>query len=157
MSVNELEKMLSNAKGKIMFVGVGSEIRGDEVGVKRIIEKITQADISEVAAIWTDTRPENCLKNIESYNPREVVFLLASKFGGEPGEIRVLDITDSEDSLHESPLTTLSHYLNTQVGTKSRLVVVEPKYLKIVGVSDEMVNASNRIGDQIISTLKKHR
>jgi hydrogenase maturation protease len=157
LSFEELTVFLDNdISGRIMFIGIGSEIRGDEVAVKIIIEKISTAKIENIAAIWTDTRPENFLKKIEEFKPDQVIFFQASKFGGKPGETKFLRLDDhDEKSLHESPIITLSHYLKNQIGAKASLVVVEPKSLNVGDISDEMLMATDRISNNILNRLGK--
>lgn len=157
MSEIELQQLLRELRNcKTLFVGIGSEIRGDELGIKRIIENLSKTKNINMGALWTDTRPENFLKYIEEYNPEKLIFLQASKFGGSAGDIRVLYIAEhDEDTLHESPITTMAHYLDETVGTKSILVVVEPKYLKIGGISDEMKKAADRISTIILDYIQR--
>jgi hydrogenase 3 maturation protease len=157
MTIDELDKLFNNS-GKILFIGIGSEIRGDEAEVKNIIEKISAAGIKNAGAIWTDTRPENFLNKIVEDSPSDVIFVQASKFGGVTGEIQIVELEDHDNkSLHESPITTMSHYLKNKIGAKSCLLVIEPKHVSIGDVSNEMKEASNKISNKIITTLRNRK
>ncbi len=114
------------SSGKVIVLGLGSEIRGDEGAPMNIVEGLKEND--RIQPIWAGTRPENFTKKIIEYKPDHILVLMVSSFGGEPGESMVVKIDEHEEvSLHESPLTTMTHYLKEQISTEITLLMIEPQ------------------------------
>ena len=151
---NEFTKLLSTHKNDaILFVGIGSELRGDEAAIKTLVEKIQNLQKEKIYAIWTETRPENFLSEILETKTKHVIFIQANKFGGNPGDTKIIPIKEHDiKSLHESPLTSLAHYLNHELNATSSILMIEPKNSIIGNISDEI----NTTVDLVIESIQKN-
>lgn len=133
---------------KVIVLGLGSEIRGDEIAPMRIIEKLDRGE--RLLSIWAGTRPENFTGKIIEYAPDHLLVFMVSKFGGNPGELKLVQISEhSEESLHESPLTTMTHYLKEKIDVEVSLLLIEPKNLMIGETSEEVKEVTRKIISQI--------
>lgn len=137
---------------RVALIGIGSDIRGDEAAGPRVIDHL-QAEGLDALLIRAESRPENFTKEIRRYNPTHVVFIQAASFGGAPGEHLLTTIEGHGGSLHESPLTTLYHFLDTVLDAEWRLLLVEPKATSVGDMTPELEEAAKRIAGEIAFTL----
>jgi hydrogenase maturation protease len=138
---------------RVLIIGVGRRIRGDESAGLMVADELARLKPREYRVIVAEDRPENFTDEIRHYNPTHILYLLATKSGGTPGGTRLITIEEhNQMSLHESPLTTLTHYLSTLLQTKTRLLLIEPK--TVMGeASRGMETAAKRISEEIAESL----
>ncbi len=118
----------TSLESRIIIVGVGRTIRGDESTGLLIAEELAKTSHHNTLVIRVEDRPENYTEQIRHFNPTHILYLLATRSGGAPGETRLITLEEhSTKSLHESPLTTLEHYLSTILTAETRLLIVEPQ------------------------------
>jgi hydrogenase 3 maturation protease len=96
----EVKKLL---QGKIVIVGVGNELRGDDgVGVY-IANRLKRRNV-----INAGVAPENFIGKIKKMKPERIVILDALDFGGKPGEVKIVDARKTKGlkiSTHSLPLS----------------------------------------------------
>ena len=124
-----------NSDAKIVFVGIGSELRGDDaVGViiiNRLAEMAKSAGCSRFLFINGGSAPENILGEIRVFRPEIIVFIDAAILGGAPGTIRVIDtsrekITGISFCTHTLPLAIVANYIRQAVPCEIFVIGVEP-------------------------------
>jgi hydrogenase maturation protease len=141
---------------KIIVMGLGSDIRGDEAAPLEIIDRLEEENLNSVYLIRAETRPENFTENIRRFNPTHMLILHAGSWGGEPGDTLFVPLEENdESSLHESPLTSLIHYLKPILDVKVRLLYIEPKISRFGEITPELEEAVKRISVSIINSLKE--
>ena len=144
----------ASPESRIIIVGVGRTIRGDESTGLLIAEELAKTSHRNTLVIRAEDRPENYTEQIRHFNPTHILYLLATRSGGVPGETQLITLEEhSRTSLHESPLTTLDHYLSTILAVKTRLLVVEP-WTEMGEPSRRLREAAKRIAAAIDKSLQ---
>ena len=124
-----------NPGAKVVFVGMGSEVRGDDaVGVviiNRLVELAASASCTSCLFINGGNAPENVLGEIRSFQPEIVVFIDAAVIGGAPGAVRVIDTSLEKISgvsfcTHSLPLTIIADYIRKAVPCEIFVIGIEP-------------------------------
>jgi len=133
-------------------LGVGRSIRGDEAGGLIVADELAKLGTGALV-IRAEDRPENWTKEVVAFAPTHVLLVLATPFGGAPGETKLVSFRGHEGgSLHESPFTTLDHYLGSLMAVDVRLLMIEPR--AVVGeVTVTMRGAAKRVVGEIASAL----
>jgi len=130
-----LRETLSGSTAKAVFVGIGSELRGDDavgvVVIKRLAEIAKTADCSRFLFINGGSAPENILGEIRVFQPEIIVFIDAAVLGGAPGTVRVIDASREKISgisfcTHSLPLTIIADYIRQAIPCEIFVIGIEP-------------------------------
>ena len=130
-----LRQLPPNSNAKAVFVGIGSELRGDDaVGVviiNRLAEMATSAGCPRFLFINGGSAPENILGEIRAFQPEIVVFIDAAVLGGAPGTIQVIDTSLEKISgisfcTHSLPLTIVADYIRQIISCEIFVIGIEP-------------------------------
>ena len=130
-----LRQILSNPNSKAVFIGVGSELRGDDaVGVviiNRLKELEKSADCTRFMFINGGNAPENVLGEIRKFKPEVVVFVDAAVLGETPGTVQIFDTSQKRISgisfcTHTLPLTIVANYIRKTVPCEIFAIGIEP-------------------------------
>jgi hydrogenase maturation protease len=138
---------------RIIIIGVGRMMRGDESTGLLIADELAKMNHRNTMVIRAEDRPENYTEQIRHFNPTHILFLLATRSGAVPGDTRLITLQEhSSLSLHESPLTTLVHYLSAFLQVETRLLIVEPQ-TEMGEPSHVMSEAARRLAANIEASL----
>ena len=137
-----LESLRNRLKGKVLILGVGNPLRGDDGAGPYLVEKLrgcVQATLLDCEDV-----PENFLGQIAENQPTSVLLIDAIDFGMTPGATALLEGDELEGmslSTHHSSLQLFIKCLKAE--TKSNVLVmgIQPK--------------STRFGDGISSEVKE--
>jgi hydrogenase 3 maturation protease len=130
-----LRETFSGSNTKIVFVGIGSELRGDDavgvVIVNRPAELAKAAECHCFLFINGGSAPENILGEIRTFQPEIVVFIDAAVLGGTPGTVKLIDtsrekITGISFCTHTLPLAIVADYLRQAVSCEIFVIGIEP-------------------------------
>ncbi|MFW6138129.1 MAG: hydrogenase 3 maturation endopeptidase HyCI [Spirochaetota bacterium] len=127
---------------KVVILGVGNRLRGDDGAAPCLIDNI-QGKV-EALCINAESSPENYLGKIIKTAPDAVVIVDAIHLGREPGEMEVLDPSELERggiSTHHLSLKMLVEFLGSEIETEIRVLGVQP--------------ARIHMGDEMSSSVKK--
>jgi len=120
---------------KAAFIGIGSELRGDDAAgvviINRLAELAKAADCPRFLFINGGSAPENILGEIRAFRPEVVVFIDAAVLGGAPGTIQVIDTSREKISgisfcTHSLPLTIVADYIRQIIPCEIFVVGIEP-------------------------------
>jgi hydrogenase maturation protease HycI len=120
---------------KTAFVGIGSELRGDDavgvVIVNRLAELSKSADCPRFLFLNGGSAPENILGEIRAFQPGTIVFIDAAILGGEPGTVKLIDTRREKISgvsfcTHSLPLTIIADYIRQTVPCEIFVIGIEP-------------------------------
>jgi hydrogenase 3 maturation protease len=116
MNFTQLLNRLSKYRNdKIVFVGLGNEVRGDDLAGLVFIDALkTKTVFNKSKFITAGKNPENYLQEILISNPEVVVFIDAADWGGEPGDISFLDsdsIAGGDFSTHAYSIKLIEEFL----------------------------------------------
>jgi len=139
-------------KGKIVVVGIGNIIKGDDGFGPRLIERLK----NKVGATCIDTgsSPENYTRKIAKENPDTILLVDAAHINLPPGEYEILspqDILKGGFSTHDISLTMFIDYLKTMTKANIFLLGVEPKNISI---GDDMSDSVKKTLDEVSKILE---
>ena len=122
------EKQLAGfLKGRTCLLGIGSRWwRDDGAGSKvaRSLESSTELDAIDAGFV-----PENYLETVARKMPDTILLVDATDFGGEPGEVRLLqpqNITAAGVSSHAGSLQMLARYLHARTSASVAVLAIQP-------------------------------
>ena len=125
---DKLSKYNSN---KIAFVGLGNELRGDDLAGLVFIDALkTKTVFNKSKFIIAGKNPENYLQEILISNPEAVVFIDAADWGGEPGDISFLEadtIASGDFSTHAYSIKLLEQFLSLNRPMDFVYIGIQPK------------------------------
>lgn len=152
-----LQNFFSDQLKRVVLVGVGNPIRGDDgVGVK-IIEMLEQKKLNNVLLLNTETVPEAYTGAVTDYQPTHVLILDAANFNGKPGEAQLIPVEKiggTAVSTHSLPLTIFASYIQKTLNTKVTLLGVQPKIIDFgAEISPEVNSAAEEIVEILIGIL----
>jgi len=131
--------------GKVVICCAGSCNRGDDIFGPLVARQI--AGKVEAEVIDAENIPENYLGKIAKLKPDVVLLVDAAHFGGQAGEIRLLDPQDLEESnfsTHSASLKLFEEYFRVECNSKVMLLAVQPQHVRFgVPPSAEVVAAVN--------------
>lgn len=99
-------------KGKVLLIGVGNSLRGDDGAGPALISLLE----GKVTASLLDVgeTPESYLSRVLDIHADTVVVIDAADFGGEPGDLAILetaDIAGCSVSTHQMPLDLFFRFI----------------------------------------------
>ncbi len=151
MKVSPLEFVKSLRNKSVLFVGLGSELAGDDAAGKYFMEKLSELGEKNWEFIWTGMSPENYLKKMLTHPASILIFVDAFSFFGRDGEIRVFTREEiSRDGFtHSYPI-----FLD--------LAAMEGKEIYILGIQpyriapiDEISEPVRRKIEEFVESLKR--
>lgn len=138
---NKLSKYNSN---KITFVGLGNELRGDDLAGLVFIDTLrTKTIFNKANFISAGKNPENHLQEILDYNPEAVIFIDAADSGGEPGEISFLDsdsLANIDFSTHAYSIKLIEKFLSFNNQIDFIYIGIQPKTTELGKEMSSQVN-----------------
>jgi len=144
-----------NFRGKVVLVGIGNPLRGDDAFGPRLIERLT----GKVRAVCIDagSAPESYAGKIVKEKPDTIVLVDAVHLDKSPGEYALLgkaEILKSGFTTHDMSPHLFIEYLENQTQADIYLLGVQPKTLSI---GDEMSDPVNQtletLAEDIIGAL----
>lgn len=130
----------------MVVVGVGSEMRGDDAAGMEIVRRLRGALKSpNVLLVEGSVAPENFTSQIRRFKPSHVIFIDATDFGAEPGEVVLAEpgtITGQSVSTHTIPLSILAKYLQEQLKAKIVLLGIQPARARMGAEMSKVVKDS---------------
>lgn len=137
-----LESLSNRLKGKVMILGVGNPLRGDDGAGPHLIEQLK----GQVDAILLNCEevPENFLGKITENQPNSILIIDAINLRMKPGYVALLEGTELECgswSTHHASLRLLINYLKTDTKADVLILGIQP--------------GSTDIGSKISSEVKK--
>ncbi len=114
---------------RVVIVGVGNPIRGDDAVGPRVIELLEKTPIKDVLPLNTESVPEAFTGKIEQFNPTHVLMVDAANFKGDPGETKLItasQIGGTAVSTHSLPLNIFISYIEKSLGIDVLLLGIQP-------------------------------
>lgn len=151
-----LNQLKDRLKGKVVIVGIGNILRGDDGAGPELIKRCKMQgvrcklmDVGEV--------PENYLEKIIEYNPDTILLVDAVDLGGSPGSIAIIGQDELEEkglSTHNASIKLTMKYLRGETKAGLFLLGVQPRNLKLGnGLSKPVKHALNRIEECLIKCM----
>jgi len=137
INILPLQTLRDELKGKIVLLGVGNRIRGDDAAGPELIEilKKRPPDIrKEIFLFDGEEVPENYLIPIANLKPNLVIIVDVVDFGSRPGAVKLFpiqQIPQGSVSTHRLSLRFLGSYLEKKTQAKIYLLGIQPKSIKL--------------------------
>jgi hydrogenase 3 maturation protease len=151
-----LKKFLKD-HGKIVILGIGNEIKGDDGMGPIIAWKLNDLfeENDDVIVFDGGTVPENYTSLIRNEEPTHIILVDAVEMKKEPGYIRVVqkdEIAKYNISTHAMPISFLIKFMEATIGAQIILVGMQPKNMELAeGISPEVEKSI----DIVVNTLFK--
>jgi hydrogenase 3 maturation protease len=157
-----LKQTLENAR-RVAVLGIGSELRGDDVAgilTARQIEKNTKGKTTapQVRVFIGETAPENLTGEIKRFQPTHLIIIDAADLDSEPGHIKVLNpdtIGGTSFCTHSLPIKVMADYLLQSFDCQVITIGIQPKTLTVgARPSKEILKAAKQLSATITKLLK---
>ncbi len=159
----QLRQKLENA-GKVAVLGVGSELRGDDVAgimaaeqIERISRPKTMAP--ELKVFMGHTAPENLTGEIKKFKPTHLIIIDAADLDGQPGEIVLIEpenVGGTSFCTHSLPTKVMTDYLLQSFNFQIIIIGIQPKTLAVGALpSKEVIGAVKLLSETIAGLLNK--
>lgn len=153
-----LAKALHRAR-RIAVLGVGSELRGDDVAgvlvARRIDASCRRARSRRLAGFVGCSAPENLTGEIARFAPTHLVVVDAADLGREPGEVDIIpeeNIAGTSFSTHTLPLRIIVDYLAQTAGIRAVILGIQPEHTELCAPPSARVLAAVR---RVVAALKR--
>ena len=140
-------------KGKIVIVGIGNTLRGDDGFGSAFIERLK----GKVKAVCIDagSAPENYAGKVVKEKPDTILIVDAIHLGKNPGEYELLqkdDILKFGFTTHDISPNMFIEYLEKETRAAIYVLGVQPENLSFgEGMSDSLQQALEKIIELIVS------
>ena len=159
---NKLKSSLKGAK-KIAILGVGSELRADDIAGILSAQEIEKASkqISgsiDIKVFLGYTAPENLSGEIRKYEPSHIIIIDTADIGKRPGEVALFtseDVGGMSFSTHKLPIKVLASYLTQSFDCKVLIIGIQPKTLEFgKTISKEVEMSAKNVSEAIREAIK---
>lgn len=150
----------SNPFPRLAWVGIGNELNGDDAAGVAAIRLLRRHhfQLQEPLFIDAGTVPENSSGPLRRYQPELVVLIDAGGFGGEVGEIRLVDWHQVEGfsaSTHTVPLSVVANYLEGELHCPVALLVIQAGQTNFdQGLSEPVERAVEALAEGIAEIIE---
>jgi hydrogenase 3 maturation protease len=144
---------------RVVLVGVGNPMMGDDAVGPRIIELLQGKNLENVLLINAESVPEAFVEQVVQHNPTHVLMLDVANFRGKPGEIRLIsgeEIGGQAVSSHSLPLNIFISYIEESLGIKVLLLGIQPITIGLgEPISEPVGTSANFIVNTLCQILSK--
>jgi hydrogenase 3 maturation protease len=156
-----LKQKLNNA-ARIAVLGVGSELRGDDIAgllAARQIEQNSKGKsvTPQLKVFIGETAPENLTGEIKQFSPTHLIIIDAAQLDKEPGHIEVMEpetIGGTSFCTHSLPLKIIIGYMLESFKFQAIIIGIQPKTLTFgAQPTKEVVAASKHLADTLAALL----
>ncbi len=154
MIKEDLTDFLQDNK-KLVIMGIGNDIRGDDGVGPYIVENIKDLASSKVSIINATTAPENFTGKIRKLDPTHILIIDAVIMNEGPGKIKLVkkeEVAGVSISTHSMSLSYLVNYLEIEKPYNILFIGVEPESMELGDGLSPLVKSSC---DKIIGILKE--
>lgn len=160
MSLEEgLREYFGTEEKRVVLVGVGNPIRGDDAVGPHIIELLESKPLSHVLLLNTESVPEAFTGKVEKFEPTHVLMIDAANFRGAPGETKLItgeQIGGQAISTHSLPLNIFISYIERSLGINVILLGIQPLSIGLGEPITEPVEAAAKsIADTLYQILSE--
>lgn len=164
--MNNLKILLKNKfKGakRVVLLGIGSTLRGDDAAGMLVAEKIEQyrkkaKQGRRLKVLFGETAPENFTGEIKRFNPTHLVLVDSAEVKKKPGAVILLDpqtIRGISFSTHSLPLKIMTDYLLTDLKCEIIIIGIQPKTIHFGAPCSAQVKKSVKDVSKIIKAILK--
>jgi len=140
-------------KGKVVIVGIGNSMKGDDGFGPALIERLNNK--TSFSCLNADTSPENYIGKITKEDPDTILLVDAVHMNLDPGEYRVLEKKDIQNSgltTHNLSPAMFIEFLENETKASIYMLGIQPKTVSLgEELSEEMKATLENIIKKIAS------
>ena len=136
---------------KLVIMGIGNDIRGDDGIGPYIVENIKHLESSNVSILNVTTAPENFTGKIRKIDPTHIIIVDAVIMNEGPGKIKIVkkeEVAGVSLSTHSMSLSYLVNYLELEKPYNILFIGIEPESMELGQGLSPLVKSSS---DEIIN------
>jgi len=156
MSLEEgLREYFGTGDRRVVIVGVGNPIRGDDAVGPKIIELLETKPFKSILLLNTESVPEAFTGKVEQFNPTHVLLVDAANFRGMPGETKLItgeQIGGQAISTHSLPLNIFISYIEKSLGISVILLGIQPMSINL---GESMSEPVDKVAKIVADTLHR--
>lgn len=129
----QLIKLKNRLQGKVLIVGIGNPLRGDDGLGPEIIKRL-QSILPHLVLFDVGETPENYLEKIIKEKPDTIVLIDATDLGVSPGAVEIIesdDIRNESFSTHNVSLKVVVNYLQKETSADVFLLGIQPETIEL--------------------------
>ncbi|MCM8765351.1 MAG: hydrogenase 3 maturation endopeptidase HyCI [Candidatus Omnitrophica bacterium] len=133
MEIDILERLKKSLVGKVVILGIGNPLRGDDAFGSLFAEEL----MGKISLIVLNggSNPENLLGKIIQENPDTILFVDAVDLGRNWGDTSLFEADEVKASLffftHNSSLRLIFDFLKENTQAKIHLLAIQPKSINL--------------------------
>jgi hydrogenase 3 maturation protease len=147
-----LKQKLENAS-KIAVLGVGSQLRGDDVAgilaAQQIEKGRRKISSPQIEVFIGNTAPENLTSQIKKFNPSHLLIIDSADINASPGQMSIIqpqDIAGNTFSTHSLPLKLMVDYL---------LFSLPDLKVVVIGIQPQNIDMGKNVSKEVIRAIKE--
>jgi hydrogenase 3 maturation protease len=128
----QLQGKLKDA-GRIALLGVGSELRGDDIAGILVADLLKEAQDADFRVFPAASAPENFTGKIKKFNPTHLIIVDSLDAGKKAGEVMVVEpdkISPTSFCTHQLSIKIMIDYLYQALDCRIILIGIQPKAIK---------------------------
>ena len=136
---------------KLVIMGIGNDICGDDGIGPYIVENIKHLESSNVSILNVTTAPENFTGKIRKIDPTHIIIVDAVIMNEGPGKIKIVkkeEVAGVSISTHSMSLSYLVNYLELEKPYNILFIGIEPESMELGQGLSPLVKSSS---DEIIN------
>jgi hydrogenase 3 maturation protease len=134
MTFENLLLAFLNGAEKLLLVGIGNRLRGDDAAGLTVISRLKSKKVKNAILMDCGTVPENFTGEMKKLKPTHIIFFDAVEMGKDPGAYAVInedEMCAGSISTHRQSLRILFRILREGIpGVRIMLIGVQPKSLE---------------------------
>jgi hydrogenase 3 maturation protease len=150
---NDLKEIL---KGKIVIIGIGNPMRGDDAVGNELVERIMNT--VKFDCIKCEEVPEDYTADIISKNPDTLLIIDAINLNQNPGDIIILKPEQLKDECfdaHRIPISVFVKYLKNFVKNNVYILGIQPKNISYNSFLSEEVSESIEMLEKLFNDISE--
>ena len=150
--MQELKNKLKDAN-RVLVLGVGSDLRGDDAAGVIIAEEIEKKKIPNITTLLGGTAPENLTGEIKRLKPSHLIIIDAADLNEAPGTIKLIrmdQIGGLSFSTHALPMKMMVDFILQDITCEVYFIAIQPKSLAFGAVvSSEVKEAIKTVVESL--------
>ncbi len=159
ISIEQFLKNLFSQTGRIVLLGVGSHLMGDDAAGVTVTDRLIQhlgENIQDRFFILSGANAPECLTGvIKSIKPDRVLIIDAADIKADPGECIDIDpavVSGVSFSTHMLPLKVMLVYLQKEIGCQTVILGIQPACLEF---GSDMTPRVQETVEELVQTIRK--
>lgn len=146
----DLFTLLSQKDKKLLFVGIGNQLKMDDGAGVYISNNIINKD--NISSLTVEVSIENYIGKINSLRPEILILIDCVDLGSSPGTVKLLPVSKVMDltfNTHNISLRNIAEFFNMPV----LILGIQPEK---VGFGEKLSYLVKNEADKIINTINSH-